>query len=55
MKALSPAAKGPLRDIDIIPGLRLCKLLLVEPDVEALATTKRRTRSHMMHLLELSG
>jgi hypothetical protein len=55
MKALSPVAKGSLRDIDILPGLCLHKLLLAKPDVVALATTKKRTRSHTTCLLKLPG
>jgi hypothetical protein len=55
IKSLSPLAKGLLKDINIITGLCLRKLLLAEPDIVAPATTTRRMRCHTACLLELPG
>ncbi len=54
MKALYPAAKGTCADINILTGLRLCKLLIAEPDIVA-TTTKARMRHHATCLLQLPG
>jgi hypothetical protein len=55
IKSLKPLAKGPLGDINIIASLCLCKLLLLEPDIVAPATTTRRLRRHKACLLDLLG
>jgi hypothetical protein len=56
VKAISPAGKGTSGDIyiNILSGLRLCKLLIMESDVVA-TTTKARMRHHAMFLLQLPG
>jgi len=54
MKALSPAAKGRLRDIDNLAGLRLRKLLLTKPCIIS-PVANARMWCHMTRLLELPG
>jgi hypothetical protein len=54
MKALSPAAKGRLGDIDELTSLHLRKLLLAKPCILSPAT-KARMWCHTMRLLKLPG
>ena len=54
MKALSPVAKGRLRDIDNLASLRLSKLLLAKPCIVS-PTAKARMWFHAAPLLELPG
>ena len=42
IETLTPVAKGPLRDIDVLTGLRPCELLLTEPDVVTPTAMGRR-------------